>query len=95
MTHVSRRGFLAASAAAAVPLALPARSFASQPAFVLRATTRTLDIAGRAITVKGLLDPQGRSGLVLDPAQPSIKTRKVFPPRGDVGTSFCQTGVSG
>ncbi|MES2539115.1 MAG: multicopper oxidase domain-containing protein, partial [Pseudomonadota bacterium] len=70
MTHLSRRGFLAATAAAAAPLFLPARAFASPPALTLRATTRTLDIAGRAVTVKGLLDPQGRSGLVLDPAQP-------------------------
>lgn len=70
MTHFSRRGFLAASAAVAVPLFLPAKSFASSPAMTLRATTRTLDIAGRGVTVKGLLDTQGRSGLVLDPAQP-------------------------
>ena len=70
MTHLSRRGFLAASATAAAPLFLPARAFASPPALTLRATTRTLDIAGRAVTVKGLLDPQGLSGLVLDPAQP-------------------------
>ncbi|KAF0116119.1 MAG: Multicopper oxidase type 2 [Rhodobacteraceae bacterium] len=70
MTHLSRRGFLAASAAAAAPFFLPARAFASPPALSLRATTRTLDIAGRAVTVKGLLDQQGRSGLFLDPAQP-------------------------
>lgn len=70
MTLLSRRGLLAASAAAATPLLLPATAFASSPALTLRATTRTLDIAGRAVTVKGLLDAQGRSGLVLDPAQP-------------------------
>jgi FtsP/CotA-like multicopper oxidase with cupredoxin domain len=70
MTHLSRRGFLAASAAAAAPLLIPATTFASFPALTLRATTRTLDIAGRAVTVKGLLDAQGRSGLVIDPSQP-------------------------
>src|SRR3989338_1943621 len=30
---------------------------------------RTLDIAGRAVSVKGLLDGQGRSGLTLDPGE--------------------------
>jgi FtsP/CotA-like multicopper oxidase with cupredoxin domain len=70
MTHLSRRGFLAASAAMATPLFLPAKVLASPPVLALRATTRTLDIAGRAVTVKGLLDQQGRSGLFLDPTQP-------------------------
>lgn len=70
MTQLSRRGFLAASAAAAAPLILPLPGLAAAPAMTLRATTRTLDIAGRAVTVKGLLDAQGRSGLFLDPAQP-------------------------
>lgn len=69
MTHLSRRGFLAASAALTAPLLLPLPTYASR-ALALRATTRTLDIAGRAVTVKGLLDAQGRSGLFLDPAQP-------------------------
>lgn len=70
MTHLSRRGFLAASAAAASPLFLPVKSLASSPILTLRAMTRTLDIAGRAVTVKGLIDAQGRSGLILDPSQP-------------------------
>lgn len=70
MTYLSRRGFLAASAAAASPLFLPAKSLASSPILTLRAMTRTLDIAGRAVTVKGLIDAQGRSGLILDPSQP-------------------------
>jgi FtsP/CotA-like multicopper oxidase with cupredoxin domain len=70
MTHLSRRGFLAASAAMATPLFLPANVLASPPVLALRATTRTLDIAGRAVTVKGLLDQQGRSGMFLDPTQP-------------------------
>jgi FtsP/CotA-like multicopper oxidase with cupredoxin domain len=70
MTHLSRRGFLAASVAMATPLFLPANVLASPRVLALRATTRTLDIAGRAVTVKGLLDQQGRSGLFLDPTQP-------------------------
>lgn len=70
MIHLTRRGFLAISAAATAPFFVPAKARASSPALTLRATTRTLDIAGRAVTVKGLLDAQGRSGLVLDPSLP-------------------------
>lgn len=70
MTKLSRRGFLAASAAAATPLFVPSTTVASSPPLTLRATTRTLDIAGRAVTVKGLLDANRRSGLILDPSQP-------------------------
>ncbi|OHC56220.1 MAG: copper oxidase [Rhodobacterales bacterium RIFCSPHIGHO2_02_FULL_62_130] len=68
MTLLSRRGFLAASSAAALPLILPFGASAA-PSRLLRATTRTLDIAGRAVSVKGLLDGQGRSGLTLDPGE--------------------------
>ncbi|MFC6499741.1 multicopper oxidase family protein [Gemmobacter lanyuensis] len=67
MALLSRRGFLGASAVSAAALLLPHRSLAAQPALRLRATTRTLDIAGRAITVKGILDENGRSGLFLNP----------------------------
>lgn len=67
MTRLSRRGFLAASAASAASFVLPIPSLAAQPARLLRATTRTLDIAGRAVTVKGILDENGRSGLFLNP----------------------------
>ena len=35
----------------------------------LTATTRTIDVRGRAATVWGLMDGNGRSGLVLDPGQ--------------------------
>jgi FtsP/CotA-like multicopper oxidase with cupredoxin domain len=70
MTHLSRRGFQAASAAVAAPMFLPSGTMASSPVLTLRAMTRTLDIAGRAVTVKGLLDTQGRSGIFLDPSQP-------------------------
>lgn len=69
MTHLSRRGFLAASAASAVPFLLPIPAVAAQPTRLLRATTRTLDIVGRAVTVKGLLDETGRSGVFLNPGE--------------------------
>ncbi|MBN8631639.1 MAG: multicopper oxidase domain-containing protein [Rhodobacterales bacterium] len=67
MTLISRRGFLAASAALAAPLVISDALRAETQTRQLRATTRTLDIAGRAVSVKGILDDQGRSGLVLSP----------------------------
>jgi FtsP/CotA-like multicopper oxidase with cupredoxin domain len=67
MTPITRRGFLAASAALAAPLILPRPLRAETPLYSLRATTRTLDIGGRAVSVKGILDDQGRSGLILNP----------------------------
>lgn len=69
MQSLSRRGFLAASAALAAPLLLPRSLWAETPLRSLRATTRTLDIGGRAVSVKGILDDQGRSGLVLNPGE--------------------------
>ncbi|MDP3195343.1 multicopper oxidase family protein [Tabrizicola sp.] len=69
MQSLSRRGFLAASAALAAPLLLPRSLRAETPLRSLRATTRTLDIGGRAVSVKGILDDQGRSGLVLNPGE--------------------------
>ncbi|WP_026147356.1 multicopper oxidase family protein [Limimaricola hongkongensis] len=68
--HLSRRGFLATSAAAAAFATMPvfARAQAAEP-LLLRATTRTLDIDGRAATVMGLIGPDGRLGLALDPDQ--------------------------
>lgn len=69
MTLLTRRGFLAASAALSAPLILPRPLLAATPARQLRATTRTLDIAGRAVTVQGILDDQGRSGVFLDPGE--------------------------
>jgi FtsP/CotA-like multicopper oxidase with cupredoxin domain len=67
MTQLSRRGFLAASAALAAPLIHPWPLRAEGSARQLRATTRTLDIAGRGVTVKGILDERGQSGLILNP----------------------------
>jgi FtsP/CotA-like multicopper oxidase with cupredoxin domain len=69
MQSLSRRGFLAVSAALAAPLLLPRSLRAETPLRSLRATTRTLDIGGRAVSVKGILDDQGRSGLVLNPGE--------------------------
>ncbi len=69
MLSLSRRGFLAASAATAASLVLPARVRAQSARMSLTATSRTLDIKGRAATVWGLTDGTGRSGLVLDPGQ--------------------------
>ncbi|WP_334061232.1 multicopper oxidase family protein [Limimaricola cinnabarinus] len=68
--HISRRGFLATSAAAAAFATMPAiaRAQAAGP-LLLRATTRTLDIDGRAATVMGLIGPDDRPGLALDPGQ--------------------------
>jgi FtsP/CotA-like multicopper oxidase with cupredoxin domain len=69
MTPITRRGFLAASAALAAPLVFPRPLWAEDPVRQLRATTRTLDIGGRAVSVKGILDDKGRSGLVLNPGE--------------------------
>ncbi|PZR00204.1 MAG: copper oxidase [Cereibacter sphaeroides] len=69
MSPLSRRGFLAASAATAASLMLPAQVGAQSSRLSLSATTRTIDVRGKAATVWGLLDGNGRSGLVLDPGQ--------------------------
>lgn len=64
MTEVSRRGFLAATAAGLGLAAFPRAPFAGAAPLSLTATTRVLDIGGRAATVLGL-----GSGLTLDPGQ--------------------------
>lgn len=73
MPLITRRNFLAGTAAAtgiaATSGLIPATARAASDVLTLRATRRTLDIGGRAIGVLGLLDSQGRSGLVLDPGQ--------------------------
>ncbi|ETA50750.1 multicopper oxidase family protein [Ponticoccus alexandrii] len=69
MNSLSRRGFLAATAAAIGAAQMPRTAFAQAVAPIgLSATTRTLDIEGRAATVFGLSGPGGQ-GLVLDPGQ--------------------------
>jgi FtsP/CotA-like multicopper oxidase with cupredoxin domain len=69
MTHLSRRGFLAASAATAASLLVPARARAASDRFSLTATTRVIEVQGRAATVMGLVNAQGGPGLALDPGQ--------------------------
>jgi hypothetical protein len=51
MTQISRRGFLAASAAMAATLSMPGAARAQNAPLALRAASRTLDIDGRAATV--------------------------------------------
>lgn len=65
----TRRGFLAASAALCASLMLPATARAQSSRLALRATTRTIEVNGRAATVWGLLGPNDRLGLVLEPGQ--------------------------
>lgn len=70
MTHrPTRRGFMAASAATAAIFAMPRRNMAQSAALTLRATTRTLDVNGRAATVFGVTDGAGSPGLTLQPGQ--------------------------
>ena len=69
MNILSRRGFLAASAAAVAAAQMPRLALAQTPAPIrLTAATRTLDIDGRAARVFGLAGPGGQ-GLMLDPGQ--------------------------
>ena len=65
----SRRGFMAASAAMAATTALPRLGFAQTAPRTLAATTRVLEIDGRAATVYGLMNGAGGQGLILDPGQ--------------------------
>jgi len=69
MNTLSRRGFLAASAAALGIAQMPHIAFAQGVTPIsLSAASRTLDIDGRAATVFGLAGPGGQ-GLILDPGQ--------------------------
>lgn len=73
MPVLSRRSFL--SAACCTSTSLLAASVAGAPAWAvqaptrLRATTRTIDVNGRAATIKGLVNQSGGQGLFLDPGQ--------------------------
>ncbi len=66
---LSRRGFLAASAAMAASTTLPSLAFGQTVPLSLTATTRVLDIDDRAATVYGLTNAAGGQGLILDPGQ--------------------------
>jgi FtsP/CotA-like multicopper oxidase with cupredoxin domain len=70
MTHdLTRRGFIAASAAMAASTALPRLAFGQSAPLSLKAATRVLEIDGRAATVYGLINGAGGQGLILDPGQ--------------------------
>ena len=69
MSLLTRRGFLAATSASAATLLLPAQVRAQSTRMTLSATSRTIEVQGKAAAVWGLLDSNGRSGLVLDPGQ--------------------------
>ena len=70
MPHMTRRHFLIATAALATSRAMIGPAFAQDTkGMTLRATTRTLDINGRAASVYGLQNAAGGQGLVLDPGQ--------------------------
>lgn len=69
MHNLTRRDCLVAGASALAFSQLPSVAFADDPGpLALTATTRTLDIDGRAATVWGLLGPNG-PGLTLAPGQ--------------------------
>ncbi|WP_025512814.1 multicopper oxidase family protein [Bordetella trematum] len=68
MAGMTRRGFLAAGAAACAAAPFPRMALAQPGALPLKAATRVLDIDGRAATVFGLQGPAGQ-GLVLNPGQ--------------------------
>jgi FtsP/CotA-like multicopper oxidase with cupredoxin domain len=70
MRHdLTRRGFLAASAALAATTALPRMSFAQSAPLSLIATSRVIEVGGRAATVMSLTNGSGGQGLILDPGQ--------------------------
>lgn len=68
MTHLTRRGFLAAGVAAYAVAQAPRAARAQSPALALKAETRVLDIHGKAAKVFGLTGPSGQ-GIFLDPGQ--------------------------
>ncbi len=74
MTHLSRRQFLATGAAtgtlAALPsLLLPARPAAAASHTMITAGTRVIEVAGRAATVFGLTQTDGKHGLVMNASE--------------------------
>ncbi|MFU8778858.1 MAG: multicopper oxidase domain-containing protein, partial [Roseovarius sp.] len=70
MTYTRRR-FMATTAASLTALAMPAgvRAQAASQQQTLRATSRTLDINGRAANVFGLENALGAQGLILEPGE--------------------------
>lgn len=68
MRSLSRRGFLAAGVATSLAMRFPPLAQAAAAPLTLKATTRTLDVDGRAATVWGLQGPS-QQGLILAPDQ--------------------------
>lgn len=66
---LTRRGFIAGSAAMAASTALPRLAFGQSAPLSLTAATRVLEIDGKAATVYGLINGTGGQGLILDPGQ--------------------------
>ena len=65
---LTRRSFIATTALTAASLGLPRGAWAAaHKPLLLSATSRTLDIDGRAATVWGLVNTEGGIGLTLDP----------------------------
>lgn len=70
MTYkMTRRGFMAVSGAMTAGFALPRQGIAQPAGLTLRASTRILDIDGRAASVLGLVNGAGTLGLTLEPGQ--------------------------
>src|SRR3546814_18089332 len=75
MHYLSRRQFLASTAAASTLSAIPTligsrtAALAAEPT-VIRAGTRVIEVAGRPATVFGLLQPDGTHGLFAEAGQP-------------------------
>jgi FtsP/CotA-like multicopper oxidase with cupredoxin domain len=69
-TLISRRHFLGTALAASAVAARPATAGAAPDGLKrLVATTRTLDVNGRGARVFGLIGPDGRPGITLDPGE--------------------------
>ena len=70
MTYdLTRRGFMAATAALAASTALAPRAYGQSAPLSLSAASRVLEIDGKAATVYGLTNAAGKQGLILDPGQ--------------------------
>ena len=70
MTYdLTRRGFMAATAALAASTALAPRAYGQSAPLSLSAASRVLEIDGKAATVCGLTNAAGKQGLILDPGQ--------------------------
>lgn len=65
----NRRTFLGTASSAAVLAALPRTGRAAAPRTALTVGTRTIDVGGKAATVFGITDANGKHGLTLDRAE--------------------------